>query len=192
MFPLKSPDGPWSSSRFTTRGSDFSDISPEREDEFAALFRHSRLSSINQSSTGPSLNFTELVMARIHEESQAQRELANASPLVAPISFDLTFERVREMARGVARSTWLLAGSLFIATWLAILTSPLFGFGLMTTGAAALILHVGALRYALLMIARILSSPDTVLALMTIPIMLFVALIVLIQRSFPRLALDLF
>src|SRR5690348_6656786 len=100
MFPFKSPDGRWSSSRFTTRGSDFSDFSPEREDEFATLFRHSKLSSIDRSSTGPSLNFTDLVMARIHEESQAQRELASASPLVAPISFDLTFERVREMARG--------------------------------------------------------------------------------------------
>jgi len=192
MFPLKSPDGRWSSSRFTPRPSDFSDFSPEREDEFATLFRHSKMSNTSQSSAGPSLNFTEMVMARIHEESQTQRELASVSPLVAPISFDLTFERVREMARGVARSTWLLAGSLFIATWLALLTSPLFGFGLMTTGAAALILHAGALRYALLLIARVLSNPDTVLALMTIPIMLFVALIVLIQRSFPRLALDLF
>jgi hypothetical protein len=191
MFPPKSPDGLWSSSRFTRRASDFSDFSPEREDEFAALFRHSKLSNASQPSARPSLNFTELVMARIHEESQAQQELASASPLVAPISFDLTFEHMRDMARGVARSTWLLAGSLFIATWLALLTSPLFGFGLMTTGTAALILHAGALHYALLAIARILSNPDTVLALMMIPIMLFIALIALIQRSFPRLALDL-
>src|SRR5207245_8867454 len=97
-----------------------------------------------------------------------------------------------ELSRGVPRSTWLLAGGLFIATWLAMLTSPLFGFGLLTTGAAAMILHMGALRYALFAIARIVSNPDTVLALMTVPILLFVALIALIQRSFPRLALDLF
>jgi hypothetical protein len=185
MFSPKSPDDLWSSSWFTTRRPD---LSPEREDEIAALFTRSHMSSAARSSVGPSLNFTELVMARVREEAQAQHELASVSPLVTPISFDLTFERVREMAR----STWLLAGSLFIATWLALLTSPLFGFGLLTTGAAAMILHLGALRYALFTIARVLSNPDTILALMTVPILLFVALIVLIQRSFPRLALDLF
>ncbi|HEX3271536.1 MAG TPA: hypothetical protein VHR15_12880 [Ktedonobacterales bacterium] len=189
MFPPKSPGDLWSPSRFTRRIPDFS---PEREDEIAALFTRSHMSSAARSSIGPSLNFTELVMARVREEAQAQHELASVSPLVTPISFDLTFEHVREMARGVARSTWLLAGSLFIATWLALLTSPLLGFGLMTTGAAAMILHMGALRYALFAIARVLSDPDTILALMTVPILLFVALIALIQRSFPRLALDLF
>ncbi|HEY7021331.1 MAG TPA: hypothetical protein VH349_09455 [Ktedonobacterales bacterium] len=189
MFSPQSPDDLWSSSRFTRRIPDFS---PEREDEIAALFTRSHMSSAARSSIGPSLNFTELVMARVHAEAQAQHDLASVSPLVTPISFDLTFERAREMARGVARSTWLLAGSLFIATWLALLTSPLLGFGLMTTGAAAMILHTGALRYALFAIAHVLSNPDTILALMTVPILLFVALIALIQRSFPRLALDLF
>jgi hypothetical protein len=187
MFPSKSPNDLWSSS-FTTRAPGFS---TEREDEIAdisALFTRSNLSSVAR----PSLNFTEAVMARVREQAQTQHELASASPLVAPITFELTFERVREMARGVARSTWLLAGGLFIVSWLAILTSPLFGFGLLTAGATALFLHIGALRYALLMIARIVSNPDTLLALMTIPILLFVAIIVLIQRSFPRLALDLF
>ena len=59
----------------------------------------------------------------------------------------------------------------------------------MTTGAAALILHMGALRSVLFTIAHILSNPDTILALMTDSLLLFVALIALIQRSFPRLAL---
>jgi hypothetical protein len=131
-------------------------------------------------------------MARVYQESRAQQELSSVSPLVAPIAFDLTFERVREMARNMARSTWLLGGSLFVVGWLALLTSPLFGFGLMTTGAAALFLHVGALRSVLFAITHILSNPDTMLALMAVPILLFVALIALIQRSFPRLALDLF
>jgi hypothetical protein len=182
------PDGQWPSSPFPTRPFDFSS---EREDEFAALFRHSALSNASLPSVRPSLNFTELVMARIHEEAQTQRELASVSPLVAPISFELTFERVREMARNMARSTWLLGGGLFIAGWLALLTSPLFGFGLMTTGAAALLLHMGALRSVLFTLVQILSNPDTILALMAVPILLFVALIALIQRSFPRLALDL-
>jgi hypothetical protein len=190
MLPSKSPDDRWSSS-FTARAPSFL---PEREDEIAdirALFTRSSMSSITRPSVGPSLNFTEGVMARVRQEAQAQRELANASPLVTPIAFELTFERVREMARGVARSTWILAAGLFIASWLAILTSPIFGFGLMTTGAAALILHLGLLRYALLVIARVLSNPDTILALMSVPILLFVAFVVLLQRSFPRLTLDL-
>jgi hypothetical protein len=190
MLPSKSPDDRWSSS-FTARAPGFL---PEREDEIAdirALFTRSSMSSITRPSVGPSLNFTEGVMARVRQEAQAQRELANASPLVTPIAFELTIERVREMARGVARSTWILAAGLFIASWLAILTSPIFGFGLMTTGAAALILHLGLLRYALLVIARVLSNPDTILALMSVPILLFVAFVVLLQRSFPRLTLDL-
>lgn len=189
-FP-KPPDDLWSSSSFTTRASDFS---PERDDEFAdlgAFFTRGAVGGPTRPLISPSGNFTELVMARIHEEARAQRELASASPLVAPISFELTFERVREMARDMARSTWLLSGGLFIAGWLALLTSPLFGFSLMTTGAAALILHMGALRSVLFTIAHILSNPDTILALMTVPILLFVALIALIQRSFPRLAVDL-
>jgi hypothetical protein len=193
MFPPKSPDDLWSSSRFTTRAPGFS---PQRDDDFAEF---SAFVTAARPLVSPSLNFTELVMARVREEAQAQRELvetqrqiASVSPLVAPISFELTLERVREMAQSVARSTWLLAGGLFIASWLAILTSPIFGFGLLTTGAAAIILHLGAVRAALLVITRIVSNPDTVLALMSVPILLFVALIALIQRTFPRLALDLF
>jgi hypothetical protein len=193
MFPPKSPDDLWSSSRFTTRAPGFS---AERDDEFAEF---SAFVTAARPLASPSLNFTEIVMARVREEAQAQRELmdtqremASVSPLVAPISFELTLERVREMAQSVARSTWLLAGGLFIASWLAILTSPIFGFGLLTTGAAAIILHLGAVRATLLVITRIVSNPDTVLALMSVPILLFVALIALIQRTFPRLALDLF
>lgn len=193
MFSPKSPDDLWSSSRFTIRAPGFS---PERDDDFAEF---SAFVTAARPLAGPSLNFTEIVMARVREQAQAQRELADTqremvsvSPLVAPISFELTFERVREMARTVARSTWLLAGGLFIASWLAILTSPIFGFGLLTTGAAAMILHLGAVRAAVLVISRIVSNPDTVLALMSVPILLFAALVVLIQRSFPRLAFDLF
>src|SRR5262249_50743848 len=135
MLPSKLPDDLWSSSSFTTQAPGFS---PECEDEVAemrALFTHGGLSSVTRPLARPSLGFTEAVMARVREQAQAQRELASVSPLVAPISFELTFERVREMARGVARSTWLLAGGLFIATWFALLTSPLFGFGVLTTGA---------------------------------------------------------
>ena len=69
MFPPKSPDDLWSSSRFTRRIPDFS---PEREDEIAALFTRSHMSSAARSSIGPSLNFTELVMARVHEEAQLE------------------------------------------------------------------------------------------------------------------------
>jgi hypothetical protein len=192
MRPAKSPDDLWSSPSFTSHAPGFSS---EREDEVAeirALFTRSSLSSSPRSLVTPSPGFTEAVMARVREQAQAQSELASVSPLVAPISFELTFERVREMARGVARSTWLLAAGLFIASWLAILTSPLFGFGVLTTGTAALMLHVGVVRYALYVITRVVSNPDTVLALMSVPILLFVGLVVLIQRSFPRLALDLF
>src|SRR5947209_7417401 len=133
MSPYQSPDDLWSSP-FPARAPG---ISPEREDEvaeFGALFTRSSLSSVARPSIGPSFGFTETVMARVREQAQAQRELASASPLVAPISVELTVERVRELARGVARSTWLLAGGLFIASWLAIFTSPLFGFGLLTAG----------------------------------------------------------
>jgi hypothetical protein len=168
--------------------------SNSRDDEMAeisALLTRSSLSSVARPSVAPSLGFTEAVMARVREQAQAQREFASVSPLVAPISFELTFARVREMTRSVTRSTWLLAGGLFVASWLAILTSPLFGFGLLTAGTAALFMHVGVARAALFVIERIVSSPETILALMTIPVLLFVALIVLIQRSFPRLALDL-
>jgi hypothetical protein len=191
MLPPNSPDDLWSSSAFSARARDFS---AERDDDMAevsALLTRSSLSGVARPSLGPSLGFTEAVMARVREQAQSQRELASVSPLVAPISFELTFARVREMARGVARSTWLLAGGLFVASWLAILTSPLFGFGLLTAGTAALFMHLSVARYALFVIERIVSSPETILALMMIPILLFVALIVLIQRSFPRLALDL-
>jgi hypothetical protein len=194
MFPLKSPDELWSALPFTARRASHTQSTQEREDEFhefSALFTRSEMSSVARPSLGPSLGFTEAVMSRVREEAQAQQKLASVSPLVAPVSFELTFERVREMARGVARSTWLLAAGLFVAGWLAILTSPLFGFGLLTTGAAALILHMSLLQRMVMIIAQILRSPEMTLALMMIPVALFIALIALIQRLFPRLALDL-
>jgi len=189
MLPSESPKDLWSSSPFSSPSPGFPQ---EARDEIGALFARSKMSSV----ASPSFSFTERVMARVREQALAQQEVAPVAPVapapLPPITLTLSVEGIREYARAVTKTTWVLTAALFLAGWLAVLTSPIFGFGVLTAGVTALIMHAGALHRTLAIITGVLSHPETAVALMCIPIMLFIAFIALMQRYFPRIALTLF